>query len=125
MKILKYFLVGGVAASVDIGLFYYFASHLGWPWLPVSIASFIIATLVNYFISIRFVFKSGLRYKWHLEIAGVFLVSGFALALNQLILYSLIEVFEWNLLLSKIVATAIVFFWNYFGRSKFIFTFET
>jgi len=63
MRILKYFLVGGVAATVDIGLFYYFASRLDWPWLPVSIASLIMATLVNYFISIKFVFESGLRYK--------------------------------------------------------------
>jgi putative flippase GtrA len=32
-----------------------------------------------------------------------------------------IEIFEWHLILSKIIATGVVFFWNYYGRSKFVF----
>jgi putative flippase GtrA len=121
MQIVRYFFVGGAAAVVDIGLFSLFASYLGWPWIPVSIATFILATLTNYFLSIKFVFESGARHKKHVEVFGVFIVSGLALLVNQIVLYMAIEIFEWHLILSKILATGIVFFWNYYGRSKFVF----
>ena len=121
MRIVKYFFVGGAAAAVDIGLFSIFAGYLGWPWAPVSIATFILATLTNYFLSIQFVFESGARHKKHVEVFGVFIVSGLALLVNQIILYLAIEIFGWHLIFSKIVATGAVFFWNYYGRSKFVF----
>lgn len=122
MRIIKYFFVGGIAAVVDIGFFSLFASYLGWPWIPVSIATFILATLTNYFLSIQFIFESGSRYKKHVEVIGVFIVSAFALLVNQLILYVAIELFNLHLIFSKIIATGFVFFWNYYGRSKFVFS---
>ena len=121
MRIVKYFFVGGAAAFIDIGLFSIFASYLGWPWIPVSIATFIIATLTNYLLSIQFVFESGARHKKHVEVFGVFIVSSLAILVNQLVLYVAIEILGWHLIFSKIVATGVVFFWNYFGRSKFVF----
>lgn len=121
MRIIKYFFVGGAAAVVDIGLFSIFASYLGWPWIPVSIVTFILATLTNYLLSIQFVFESGSRHKKHIEVLGVFVVSIFALLVNQLALYLSIELMGLHLILSKIIATSVVFFWNYYGRSKFIF----
>ena len=121
MRLVKYFFVGGSAAVVDIGLFTVFASKLGWSWLPVSIVTFTLATLVNYVLSIQFVFESGVRHKKHIEIAGVFLVSGLALLVNQAVLFTSIEWLHMHLVLSKCIATGVVFFWNYFGRSKFVF----
>jgi len=121
MRLLKYFFVGAIAASIDIGLFSLFASYFGWPWVPVSIVTFCLATLINYFLSIKFVFESGSRHKKYIEIIGVFLVSGLALAMNQIVLYLLIEWLGWHLIISKISATITVFFWNYLGRSRIIF----
>jgi len=121
MRLFKYFFVGGFAAIIDIGLFSLFASYLGLPWIPVSIFTFILATLVNYFLSIQIVFKSGVRHQKHVELIGVFIVSTLALLVNQAVLYVGIEILGLQLIISKIIATGTVFFWNYFGRSKFIF----
>jgi putative flippase GtrA len=121
MRLLKYFFVGGFAAAIDISIFTIFAVYFQWPWLPVSVASFILATCVNYILSINFVFISGIRYEKHVEIAGVFIVSGLALIINQAVLYIAIEWLHIQLIFSKILATGIVFFWNYLGRKKFIF----
>jgi putative flippase GtrA len=121
IRLLKYFFVGGAAAICDIGLFSLFAGFLGWPWFAVSMTTFIFATLVNYLLSIKFVFESGVRHKKHVEIAAVYFVSTLALIVNQLVLYFAIEFLGWHLIASKVLATGIVFFWNYFGRSKFIF----
>jgi len=121
MKIVRYFFVGGVAAAVDISLFAIFAGYLKFSWVIVSIITFIIATLVNYFLSIGLVFKSGSRYKKHQEILGVFIVSSLALILNQTFLYLFIEKMNLHLVISKCLTTGMLFLWNYYGRKKFVF----
>jgi putative flippase GtrA len=120
-RIARYFVVGGVAACVDIGLFMLFAQYFGLPYLRVSAASFVVATLVNYLLSIRFVFVSGQRFRRRWEVALVFLVSGIGLALNQAILAVCVESLKLSLLFSKLGATGVVFFWNYFARRVFVF----
>ena len=121
MKIVSYFFVGVIAAAIDISLFTIFASYFKFPWFIVSVITFIIATLANYFLSIRFVFKSGLRYKKHHEILGVFIISTLALLLNQIFLYLFIEKMNIHLIIAKCLTTSMLFLWNYFGRKKFIF----
>ena len=113
--------MGGVAACVDIGLFLFFAQHLGLPYLRVAAATFVAATLVNYWLSVRFVFVSGQRFRRRYEIALVFAVSGVGLAINQAILALAVERLGAGLLAAKLLATGTVFFWNYFARRVLVF----
>ena len=113
--------MGGVAACVDIGLFMLFAQGMGLPYLRVAAGSFVVATLVNYFLSVRFVFVSGARFRRRWEIALVFLVSAVGLAINQLILAACVELGGFPLLFAKLTATGVVFFWNYLARRRFVF----
>jgi putative flippase GtrA len=121
MKIIKYFFVGGTAALFDISLFSLFTIYLGYPWVPVSIATFIIATLINYYLSINFVFISGDKFPIKQEILLVFLVSAIGIVINVMILWILIETFEFHLFLAKVISTGCVFLWNYLLRYKYIF----
>ena len=120
-RIARYFAVGGVAACVDIGLFMLFAQYLGLPYLRVAPATFVVATLVNYWLSIRFVFVSGARFRRRWEVALVFAVSAVGLVLNQAILALAVERLGAALLAAKLLATGTVFFWNYFARRLFVF----
>ena len=114
----RYFVVGGICACVDIGLFMLFAKGLGLPYLRVAAGTFIIATLLNYVLSVRFVFVSGHRFTRRWEVALVFLVSAMGLAVNSGVLWFGVEVMGFGLLLSKLAATGVVFFWNYYsGRA--------
>ena len=122
MKVIKYFFVGGTAAIFDISLFSLFTIYLGYPWVPVSIATFIIATLINYYLSINFVFISGEKFPIKQEILLVFLVSTVGIVINIMILWIFIEVFDFHLLLSKIISSGSVFAWNYLLRYKYIFS---
>jgi putative flippase GtrA len=121
MKIFKYFFVGGVAAVVDISLFIVFAKILTYNYLLVGALTFLIATFVNYILSIKFVFQSGQKHKKQKEILLVYLVSAFGLAFNLIILYVCHDIINIELTISKLIATALVFFWNYFIRKYFIF----
>lgn len=120
-SVARYFVVGGIATVVDVGLFMLFAQQMGLPYLRVAAGTFVLATLVNYFLSVRFVFVSGLRFRRRHEIALVFLVSGIGLALNQAILWACVELAGLALLFSKLAATAAVFSWNYLSRRHFVF----
>ena len=117
----RYFLVGGTCAIVDIGLFMMFAQVLGFPYLRVAAASFTAATLLNYFLSVRFVFVSGLRYTARWELALVFAVSLVGLGINQVILALAVDGWGWPLFFAKVTATGSVFFWNYFSRRMIVF----
>ena len=117
----RYFVVGGIAAAVDIGLFMLLAQGLGLPYLRVAAATFVLATLVNYVLSVRFVFVSGLRFRRRWEIALVFAVSAVGLGVNQAILWACVELGGFALLAAKLAATATVFCWNYLGRRHLVF----
>ena len=110
-----------MATCVDIGLFMLFAQQMGLPYLRVAAGTFVLATLVNYVLSVRFVFVSGLRFRRRYEIALVFVVSAIGLAINQAILWAGVELGGVGLLPSKLAATAMVFFWNYLSRRHFVF----
>lgn len=121
MRLVRYFFVGGLAAAVDIGIFTVAVKGFGFNWFLVALCSFMFATAVNYLLSIRYVFESGARFKKKAEVSLVFVVSGIGLVINQSVLWLLIETVDLDEVLSKLMATGTVFFWNYTARNHFIF----
>ena len=117
----KYFVVGGISACVDIGFFFVFAKLLGFNYLAVAVVGFLIAVPVNYLLGVRFVFTSGARFTPLHELALVYLVSSVGLGLHLIVLYIAVDMLSLELMLSKVVATASVFLWNFLGRNYIIF----
>lgn len=119
--LIRYFMVGGTAAIVDLTLFYFISERIELPYLLAGAASFVVATIVNYVIGIRFVFQSGSRFERRLEIILVFVVSGIGLALHQCLLFLAVDHMVMQLMLAKLFATASVFLWNFGARRFFVF----
>lgn len=120
-SIFRYAWVGGIAACVDIGFFALFAKFLGYSYMWVAACGFLLATLVNYFLSRRFVFTSLGRHNRIIEIGLVYMVSLLGLGLHQLILFWMFEHGGMGLMTSKVIATGSVFLWNYFARKYYVF----
>ena len=125
MRIVRYFCVGAVSAAVDISLFTVFARLLGYDYLTVAGCTFVVATLVNYSLSVRHVFESGTRFGRSLEVALVFAVSAIGLAINEGVMFVAVDRLGWDLVVSKILATGMVFLWNYQLRANFVFKSQT
>ena len=121
MQIIKYLFVGGSAAVVNIGIFLIFAKLLGFHYLIVNFFGFLLATFVNYILSIKFVFQSQAKYQKKREISLVYLVSAIGLALDTMLLFVFIEIFLIEIMIAKLISTGVVFFWNYGMRKRFIF----
>ena len=117
---IKYFLVGGLSALADFiifAAFYYIIKN----WFISGLISFCIATFLNYYLSIKFVFESGKRLRKSQEVFLVYLISFIGFIINQSILFLMIEKFNLNVYLSKIATTSIIFLWNFNGRKYFVF----
>jgi putative flippase GtrA len=118
-QIILYAMVGGICSSVDILIFYLF--HLISNNLLISsIASFIIATCINYLLSRKFVFTPG-RYEIASEFSRLFAVSAVGLLLNTAVVYMLTHYIETTPIFSKILAIPIAFMWNFLARKFLVF----
>lgn len=120
-KVVRYFFVGGAAAIVDVGLFFIFARLLGYHYLLVGAGAFTAAAVVNYLMSIRYVFVSGTRFQGNAEFAWVYVISAVGLVMNQIILFIGIGSLHQDMMLSKFAAIGLVFGWNYLARKHFVF----
>lgn len=121
MKIIKYFFVGGAAALVDVSLFFVFVKILNLNYLMVGFITFILATFINYYLSIKFVFISGKKFKKLQEIILIYFVSSISLLLNLCLLFIFHEFFLVEVFFSKLIVTLLLFLFNYAMRKYIIF----
>ena len=72
---MRYLIAAFSGLAVDLALFtlLVYAAHIHYLWAAAG--SFLVATLVNYMVSVRVVFHSGSRFPRLLEIVVVYAVS--------------------------------------------------
>jgi len=120
-KFIRYFIIGGIAALTNMAIFFIFAKILRFNYLAVGALAFIVATFVNYILSVKYVFKSGIRFSKQKELFWVYVVSIIGLIENEVILYLLASILHIEIMISQVIAVGAVFFWNYIARNSFVF----
>jgi putative flippase GtrA len=120
IQLFRYTFVGGFAFVVDFGLLYLLTDYAGLHYQCSAALSFLAGLMVNYLLSIRWVFHATDEQRNQLFDFGMFAAIGVVgLLLNALIIYVCTEWLGVYYLLSKIISTIIVFLWNFLGR-KFL-----
>lgn len=115
----RYLLVGGGAFVVDFGTLALLNKVFGVHYLVAAAAGFVLGSLSNYALSVSWVFSQRRVSRRSVEL-GVFVAVGIVgLGLNQGVLYGLTGRLGLDPLLSKLVSTGVVLFWN-FGARKFL-----
>lgn len=117
----KYLVVGGISAIVDIFVFYLLFAELSFNIIASSVIAFCFAVVVNYFIGNMFVFESKIRFMKTTEFSLIFIISASGLAWNIVLVYLMIYPMDMHPGISKIIAAAPVFLWNYTLRRNFIY----
>lgn len=121
IQLFRYTLVGGTAFIVDFGLLYVLVEWCRMHYLAAATASFIAGLTVNYLLSMSWIFSSP-KYENRMTEFMLFALTGVAgLGINELAMYLLTDVSELHYMLSKTVATAIVFIWNFTVRRALLF----
>jgi putative flippase GtrA len=121
LNLVKYAIVGGCATVIDLGIFAVFAVWLPFNYLVVGGVGFLLGTAINYVLCVRYVYVSGQRFTARVEVVGVYLVGGVGLILHEVILYLAYERYALPLMLCKVLAIGLVFFWNFSLRNFYLF----
>ena len=125
-QFISYFGVGGAAALVEWAAFYLFDTVFGIQYLMATVLAFILSTTANWFLGRVFTFKdSAFKDRKLREIVLVFLVSAIGLLFNLALMYLFVTVLGMNTNIlktaAKILATGIVFIWNFLARKLWIY----
>ena len=116
----KYAVVGGIATVVDMGLLYILTEFVSVFYLLSATISFLIAAVVNYSINKAWTFKNKSA-KVAKQFGVFFFFAVIGAGLNLFFLYVFTEYFHLWYMYSKLIATFIVFIWNFFGNKYFTF----
>lgn len=118
IQIFKFVIVGGIATLIDFILLFVFKELIHLQVIVSNTLSFCISLIYNYIASVRWVFDVN-RDKDPKKNFLIFLIfSIIGLAINDLIMYLLIN--KLSTFISKIIATAIVMVFNFITRKIFL-----
>ena len=119
-QIVCYLCVGAGATLVEWVVFYLQTQVWAIHYAFATTLAFVISTFANWFFGRIVLFRAsdgGLVQ----ELIRIYLASVIGLVLNLIIMFALVDKLSCDEMLSKIVATGLVFFWNYGIRRMFIY----
>lgn len=120
-QLLRYAVVGGISFVVDYGSLWLLTEKAGLPYLWSAAIAFILGLICNYLLSTAWVFgESRIKNAWG-EFLAFAIIGLVGLGLNELIMYGCTDGLGFHYMLSKIVSTGIVFFWNFLARRFLVF----
>ncbi len=120
-QLIRYAFVGGIAATVDVGTFSFFAIYLSLDYRIAILLGFTLGTLTNFAISNAFVFDRKSLPVWVACIRHYVSSLG-GLATNEVVMIALIELAQFeHLFLAKLIATGCAFVTNFILIKYFAF----
>lgn len=132
-QILKFGVVGFLCFLIDFGITVGLANILGVHYLISKFLGFVISAVVNYLLSIKFVFTQKKEMNKNKEFIGFIVLSAIGLLINEIVMFVCIDVIykhtaflqemisdEWMVSISSIIATGIVMVYNFISRKIFL-----
>lgn len=132
-QIIKFGIVGLFCFLIDFGITTGFTNLLGIHYLISKFLGFVVSAVVNYLLSIKFVFTQKKEMDKKKEFTVFLILSAFGLLINEIVMYLCIDgiyarsgqlqefVSHANMVaLSSILATGIVMVYNFISRKLFL-----
>jgi putative flippase GtrA len=117
VQLVRYAFVAGIGLAVDFGLLV-LLTEAGMHYLTAATIAFVVALVVNYVLSMLWVFPRSRHSRW--REFGMFGAIGLVgLGLNDLLMWVLTSGLGMHYVLSKAVTTGLVFTWNFIARKSF------
>jgi len=121
IQMFRYLFVGGAAFIVDFLSLFILTDFFGIYYLISAAIAFILGLIVNYLLSISWVFNKRKLKNRHLEF-GMFVIIGImGLGFNEVFIWFFTQDLQIYYLISKIFAAIIILFWNFFARKYILF----
>lgn len=115
-QLVKFGFVGGLCFVIDYGIMVLLTEALGVDYLLSCGISFTVSVIVNYILSMRFVFERKEDAKKSTEFILFVVLSVIGLGLTELLMWVAVDKISIHYMISKIVVTAIVMVYNFITR---------
>ncbi len=119
--LMSYFVVGLLATLVEWGSFWVLDYAIGIQYLIATIIAMIISTFSNWLFGRLMTFRNAEKGNTLIEIGKIYITSFAGIGLNVLLMWIMVDKCTMNEMLSKVIATGFVFFYNYFIRTLYIY----
>lgn len=116
-----YLIVGGLATIVEWVGFWLFSEKIGIAYLLATTFAFAISTFANWLFGRLLVFRGKQNQALLREILSIYLASIVGLLLNLIIMFVLVQLFAIAKMPAKVIATILVFAYNYLIRKLVIY----
>lgn len=121
IQFFRYGIVGGIAWCVDYGILALFTEVFKVYYLISGVIGFCIGLVVNYILSIIWVFPVKMMENKFLEFAVFGVIGGIGLGLLTLLFWFFTNILSIHYLISKVIATVFVLLWNFLARKYVLF----
>ncbi len=119
--LMSYFIVGLLATLVEWSSFWILDYAIGIQYLIATIIAMIVSTFSNWLFGRLMTFRNAEKENILIEIGEIYIASFAGIGLNVLLMWIMVDKCTMNEMLSKIIATGLVFFYNYFIRTLYIY----
>lgn len=119
-QILRFGVVGIIAFAVDYGLFLLLTEVCHIHYLLANIVAFLVSVIVNYILSVTFVFDVDKNRGVGAQFTFFTAMSAVGLGINELMLWLLSGLLPIPTSVSKLAATAVVMVYNFVTRKLFL-----
>ena len=120
IQIFKFIVVGGIATVIDWIIYFVLYHFIKIEPTIANIISFAVSVVYNYWASCKYVFKVNKEKSRARQFVEFIVFAVIGLLINEVIIWGLHNQLEWNAMLVKIIATAIVMVFNFVTRKKFL-----
>ncbi len=115
-QLIRFGVVGTVVFLVDYFVLWLFTEIFGIWYLASSVCAFVISLIVNYCLSMKYVFMIRQDKQKAYQFIAFSVMSGIGLIVNTFLLWILVDLAEIHYLISKLFVTVIVLVYNYISR---------
>lgn len=132
-QIIRFGIVGLFCFFIDFGITTRLTNQFGVHYLISKFLGFVISAVVNYLLSIKFVFTKKKEMDQKKEFTIFLILSAIGLAINEVVMFLCIDVIYANsaaikglvtdslmVSISAIIATAVVMVYNFISRKLFL-----
>ena len=119
-QMIKFGFVGFLCFFIDYGIMVLLTEVAGIVYLVSSACSFTVSVIVNYILSVTFVFETDKEKSRIREFIVFVFLSIIGLGINQLCMWFGMELLHISYLIVKIGATAVVMVYNFISRKLII-----
>ena len=122
LQLFRYIIVGGFAFIIDYLLLHILTESFNLYYILSATISFIVGLIINYLLSIIWIFKTSKYNSRSLEFTIFSIIGLIGLGLNALLLYIATDILQIYYMISKIFVACIIMLWNFFCRKLILFT---